>query len=80
MHRDQLNVVLVWVTHFGQNLSETYKRYIVFVDVALINLIGDNHDFVSMADLDDFFNVVSSQNLSGWVSRINDDHSSQINS
>jgi len=79
MQRDELDVVSVGVSQLRQYLTEGDERLLFRVDVGLIHLVGDNHDFVFVTNLYDVFNVLSLQDLAGWVSRVYHNHASEIN-
>ena len=80
MERNKLDIILVWISHFGENFSETNEWNILLVNVALVNFISYDDYLFGMANFNDLLNILSFKNISSRVSWIDNNHTSQVNS
>jgi len=78
MHWKQLNTTVVWCTHFSQYFSKTNKWHSFLVYIVLINFVSTNYYFMFVTNFDNGFNIFTSENLTRWITRINNNHCPQI--
>ena len=78
MHGNELDVVLVGVTHLCKNFPKTCEFNLVRVNIVLVDFIGNNYDLVFVTNLDDLFDILSPQNLSSGISWVDHDHCSKV--
>ena len=79
MQRDELHIVSVGVSELCQNFSKRSEWNIIIVGVSLIYFVSNNNNLVFIANFDDIFDILALQNLSSRVSRVDTNHSSELN-